>query len=1313
MADRNSSGLSGPAVIITLLAALGIGGTLRRSPTPATPATTAGGIASVATASPATTAGHEANGGYEYGAGYLLAKFFATVVDKNENKKAWATHTEPNSPRQTLAPFGGEFPGGDPRADYSVRFLIATLPTPISPPLQYLFDSELDALQLAAGTAGYSLDSFNLPWTTGAKDSSGKFQLGGEIDIASVEPKTNDSPARNAGKPGHHAERKGRGRNEALPDETSPDSYTVTPNSDSDSRWKRDSGVILFRHDHQLLVVFVVGEAPTYGVNQIALRDALDQITWLEGWQIPEGGREPAPYLVRAVHRENLPNQIRIIGPSFSGSADSFRNTLEEWRRSSGAKPNAPGDLSIRIISGTATAVDDDALMPRRRGDENSALPPLTFYTVQIPDPILWGQIPAILEDIADVTRTAPSPAPAHTPSATADYERPHIALLLEDTSYGRGGRGQEKGLLKMSFPLHISELRAANSNQSTSTLGPNLGRQDLALPDEAGQQRRDVIESFSPRAAVYDQLVLNNLLTTIKRDHIRYVGIVATDVEDLIFLVQQIRIFCPDTVVFTTSADIGFLHTDVNNDLLGLLIFTTYPLLNRLQDWTFPFKGEIAPQTFSSDLAHGVYNATLAQLDLSGKMLDYGEPFVRQPSTPVIQIGVVGRDDIWPLAFQLPIVSYPHHLLPPTDSAVPKSTAEPSLDPPAQTSTSPIPIGDIYPRPFEFVFFVMNLIFLVCAAPALLSHRRREQLVGSRWWLDALLLESRQTGLVEQRCLYLMFFSMGMLLAEIVGLGFALLPVAVAYQNDSGWSLLESASSQVGPARLLTFGFEFFIALLVLAAAARSIFQMFKDRNLWSALFWAFISALLASISLWFVTHQWDRDSSVFSLYTFLRAAHLRSGVSPLMALMFLGLAALALLAGNLSRVAMLTDRPLPPLRADGNHCTMFGHGSFRGVSRLWKWIVDDLEQSELQLRGAHFLIVVLVVAFFYFWLGKVRLASSVDGWQFDTLFILLGFGVYVMFSLVLLRFVLIWIALRHLLRRLYSHPSRYAYKNVQLAPRPSHLEHQKLHLYEARPGLSAVEYELGCVRAIIRIAGQVQEQSGASLAPPQSELSDDISNNPLLKPTLETAEKQLEELWRPTDWRSNLAARSKLYDTMAELAGIVTALFEPAWRMSAHTPPLQMVLTSDDDKLTIDGKLRQQAELFVAARVGDFVRHVFPHLMNLVGFAMPAVLGMMLAVSAYPFPAHDTLLWVGWTVLLTTIVISLYVFIGINRDPILSMFSGTDPGQFNWDSTFTMHLVLFAVIPILALLGAQFPHALVGAFSWIGSIFGGGGTS
>jgi hypothetical protein len=71
--------------------------------------------------------------------------------------------------------------------------------------------------------------------------------------------------------------------------------------------------------------------------------------------------------------------------------------------------------------------------------------------------------------------------------------------------------------------------------------------------------------------------------------------------------------------------------------------------------------------------------------------------------------------------------------------------------------------------------------------------------------------------------------------------------------------------------------------------------------------------------------------------------------------------------------------------------------------------------------------------------------------------------------------------------------------------------------------------------------------------------------------------------------------------------------------------------------------------------------------------------------------------------------ITISITVFVQMNRDRIVSMLSGNEPGRFNLDSIFIGHLVIYAVVPIMLLLGAQFPHALYGMFSWLGSLFGG----
>ncbi len=1230
MENRSSSGLAGPAVIFILLAALGLGPALRRSPAPAAAPSTGGGTGSTAPASRTAAAGPELNGGYEHGAGYLLEKFFSTLTDKTENgTKQWATHLVPNPNPKTAE----NFPPADPRGGYSVRFLIALLPAPTSPPLQYLFDSELEALQLAAGTAHYSLDSFDLPWTGGSKDSSGKSQ-------------------------------------------------PVGTNSDSESRWKRDPGLILFRNGQKLLVVFVVGETPTAGINQIALRDALDQITWLEGWQSPAAEHPPSPYLRQAIAQfqpdpdplGDPRSEIRIVGPSFSGSAPSLRNTLEEWRH----LPLAPERLrSVLIISGTATAISDEL-----SGPEESGLPTIIFHRTMIPDVVLWRQIPHLIEQISEVPRE-----PQRDNSARAPHTR--IALLHEDTAYGIASDTKDKSddvdpaILRMSFPLHISALRTANPGQDKTTIGPDLGHQDLALPDESGQQRRDVIQTFSPRAAVYDQLVLSNLLVTIKREHIRYVGIVATDVEDLVFLVQQLRMYCPNTVVFATSADIGFLHTQVNTDLRGMLLFTTYPLFTRLQNWTFPFEGKTVRQTFPNDLAQGVYNATLAQLGMPKEMQDYGEPFIANPPCPVIQVGVVGRNDIWPVAFQLPGLGQENHVLSSPSSAL-GPDAQGCVESTAPRDSTRIDRENVYPRPFRFLFLALNLGFLACAAALTFGRSylrgKPPPALAQRWWANAIFADPGDNLFARQRRLYLMFFAVGMLLAEIVGLGFALVP-----------RILD-----------LELAFEVLTAVVIFEVtiqAAGRVVKSFRPASLMAVGWWMFAAGASILLAILFVAHLWLHGPWAFALYTFSRATHLHSGVSPLMALIFLATAGFTLIVGGFWRVAMLEDRPLPgPLMPEKSETP-----SLRGVAKLWERIAELQGHSAMVVPEAKFFIALLAAAFLYFFFSEVLRVSSIDGWRFDALFTLLAFGIYSMFSLALLRFMFTWMALRRLLQRLYFHPSRYSYKNLQLAAQSNNPDRQKIHLYESRPGLTAIEYALGCARAIVRIAHR------ESKAAEHSDLVTSIAACTNLKPTLDAAEALLEEVLKDRGWAATIAMRKALYAAMTELSTIVVTLFEPVWRISDRD--LDLDLVAAEDKPTVDKKLAEQAELFIAARVGDFLRNVFPHLLNLVGFAMPAVLAMVLAVSVYPFPAHDTLLWVGWTVLLATVVVSLYVFVSINRNPIVSMFSGTQPGKFNWDSTFTMHLVLFAVIPILTLVGAQFPQALSGTVSWIGSVLGSGG--
>jgi hypothetical protein len=554
------------------------------------------------------------------------------------------------------------------------------------------------------------------------------------------------------------------------------------------------------------------------------------------------------------------------------------------------------------------------------------------------------------------------------------------------------------------------------------------------------------------------------------------------------------------------------------------------------------------------------------------------------------------------------------------------------------------------------------------------------------------------------------------MFMAEMIGLGYALLPIWVALRLPSGIAPLRSLGLSLGIVLLL----ETLTGIVVLCAAIWTVLRAWKswskaDRAPTAAWALLLLIGVATGVALFFVAQMWLRHPPAFALFAFLRGSHLGSGVSPLMPMVFLSIAGFSVMACLIWRVFLLEDRPLGRLTDRLTEKSPFlgfedadGSTSFRGVSREENSIVDLLEGPLERLPGGPYLIGGLVFAFFYFGITRLRTAYSVDGLGFDILFMVQAFMVYGVFSLSLLRFVSIWIALRRLLRRLYFHPTRYSYKDIQLASSPHHLDQQNIRLFEPRPSLTAVEYCLATVRQILRIADESDSALSTGVKDKREELEDAMREvEAQLTPGL-AAEADLDANQRPDRWAA-VTARADAQKKMAELSKIVVGIFERVWRLGAK--PLSKVVTSGEEgKPSADERLLAQVELFIAVRVVDFLRQIFPQLMNLVGFSMAGVVAMMLAVSAYPFPASETLLWFGWVVLVLAILTSLSVFVGINRNPILSMITGTEPGHFNWDSAFTLHLLMFGIIPVLTLLGAQYPHALSGTFSWIGALFGSG---
>ncbi|MGH9939599.1 MAG: hypothetical protein ACREAM_25440, partial [Blastocatellia bacterium] len=99
-----------------------------------------------------------------------------------------------------------------------------------------------------------------------------------------------------------------------------------------------------------------------------------------------------------------------------------------------------------------------------------------------------------------------------------------------------------------------------------------------------------------------------------------------------------------------------------------------------------------------------------------------------------------------------------------------------------------------------------------------------------------------------------------------------------------------------------------------------------------------------------------------------------------------------------------------------------------------------------------------------------------------------------------------------------------------------------------------------------------------------------------------------------------------------------------------------------------------------------------------------------LLLAAISYPFRPREPLLLFSWVAILTSVVVTLFIFVKISRDKTLSLLTGTTPGKVNVTRDLVTRVLVHGVVPIIALLGAQFPEGVRQIFSWL-SVFQGKG--
>ncbi|MET0390308.1 MAG: hypothetical protein ABW321_30330, partial [Polyangiales bacterium] len=399
-------------------------------------------------------------------------------------------------------------------------------------------------------------------------------------------------------------------------------------------------GLTVFRNgdlkNPDVVLLLTVGETPTRGLHSAALTNALRVAS-----RIAERWPEPPP-------------PIKVIGPTFSGSAYSLRLAIQRFAR----EPGAP--QRFEIVSGTASGAKVPELL---RNPVASGEPSLTYHATTVPESAvdcayLWflknrlgvdaeesDGHPELLEGVATLRE-----------SGTAFGA---VALAADDNLMTCDLRAE----LTLSFPVHVSMLRdayesAAREKPASDTRIARATTLGVSLEEDRIPHEDDADPSPKTRAAM--DVMLSQVLGEISRHAITHVNIHATDIGDAIFLARKIRDVAPDVRVAFFEPDDILLHPQYRADLLGSLVVSPYPFLGT-GDFAAYLHNDRVYQGFANAASQGVFNAVLAQRGLLAKdLFDYAFQLPDGADASIaplyIWVSTIGRTGIVPMDVKPPI---------------------------------------------------------------------------------------------------------------------------------------------------------------------------------------------------------------------------------------------------------------------------------------------------------------------------------------------------------------------------------------------------------------------------------------------------------------------------------------------------------------------------------------------------------------------------------------------------------------------------------------------------------------------------------
>jgi hypothetical protein len=819
----------------------------------------------------------------------------------------------------------------------------------------------------------------------------------------------------------------------------------VEPEAAEAKEFRKSAGLMLFRRQsdcrqppaedcRHLLAVFLVGETAKLGIHKQAFLEAVNFILDLN--RADQKARPGAP---RARSRPRHPRgkaapppaprrEVPVLGPTFSGSVESLRIALREVI--------GRQDVSFRIVSGSAS---EPAIEPRLR--EGDLAQRVRFERTVIADDELAEKGLSFLQD-------------------RLGWDLDHAALLVErDTAYGSYFATEQQSLLaritKLTFPSGLFALRNA-WEQTSGAAAPSAaegagGPQATAVPKtelevSLADQRTpvDVVPEQSPVSSRIADMGVANLLRQVSREGYHYVGILATDIKDQLFLAEQVRRWAPNVILFVVDNNLLYVHPQYNATMFGTLTISSYPLITEPAPLSVPpiLPAKRLRQQFFSERQEGIY---FAARSLVCK--------VRPPQA--VWIAASGHYGIWPLGRMAVGPVRPGAARSGKGARPPAVSTPVAWIGPAPDVESIEPAQPAPEAPPDGAGLMLVLLFAVLCVVSLLL--RREALGFSR-------------AVNQPRVLWLMRAAAG--LPVLAGAGILGLWIGWLGASHAGWtrwlglssfgwivqaeSLHARWSAWMGPS---DSGCAAWLGLLLMLAAYGFLLYLFVEaagpypRRWWASLAFipfAVIGLLLPGLTL-FLLWYWGQGDTRLLLF---RAGALTGGLSPMVPLAWLSAAVFFWVVTELKRQLIrerdktgwpLQNRREAPLKFSGNE-----------AADLAKRFDHTLPSHEGLLGAA---VVVAPLAFLWSSMQPVG-ESRHYGIAFLIAAAVIGFLVLTPFFCA----VRAWFLVRRLVRRIAQTPLLEALKRVR-----AEVDWKPLHFGWDTPELSGLRRSVERLHALL----------------------------------------------------------------------------------------------------------------------------------------------------------------------------------------------------------------------------------------------------